>query len=315
MSAAKTERLVKLTMALLGSRRYMPKSEIFRRVEGYSGSQETMERMFERDKDELRALGIQIEVATQDPLFEDEPGYRIRPETYQMPQTFTPEELGAMTTAMSLLADSEISPITESILRRLNSLPDAPQGITGANDLPNNLLENGILDITKAMSKRTTIRFNYQKLDSDKAEVRRVNVMGLSAWRGEWYVLGEDLDRDDIRSFKLSRFTSNVEAISKPDFYDIPEDFDVRDYLLMFQTENYEVEILLRKGSGLPIRSRAKAIKEIDDEWDSITASFFDEATALREVLWQGKDCIVQSPESLRKLVVEAFRELAGWHD
>lgn len=78
MSSAKTERLVNLTMALLASRRYMQKSEIFRKVAGYTGSQETKERMFERDKDDLRAMGIQIDVASQDPLFEDEPGYRIQ---------------------------------------------------------------------------------------------------------------------------------------------------------------------------------------------------------------------------------------------
>ena len=58
MSSAKTERLINLTMALLASRRFMSKSEIFRRVAGYNGTQETKERMFERDKDDLRTLEI-----------------------------------------------------------------------------------------------------------------------------------------------------------------------------------------------------------------------------------------------------------------
>mgnify|MGYP003343356857 CR=1 FL=1 len=58
----------------MASRRFISKAEIFRRVSGYSGSQETKERMFERDKDDLRALGIEIEVGGHDPLFEDEPG-------------------------------------------------------------------------------------------------------------------------------------------------------------------------------------------------------------------------------------------------
>ena len=80
MSSEKTERLVNLTMALLASRRFMTKGEIFRKVEGYSGAQETKERMFERDKDELRSMGIDIEVGGLDPLFDDEAGYRISPE-------------------------------------------------------------------------------------------------------------------------------------------------------------------------------------------------------------------------------------------
>ena len=103
MSSEKTERLVNLTMALLASRRYMTKSEIFRRVEGYAGSQETKERMFERDKDELRSMGIEIDVGGLDPLFEDEAGYRIRPEKFQFPATqFSSRELGLISTALSL---------------------------------------------------------------------------------------------------------------------------------------------------------------------------------------------------------------------
>ncbi len=122
MSSAKTERLVNLTMALLATSRYMQKSEIFRKVAGYSGTQETKERMFERDKDDLRALGIEIEVASADPLFEDEPGYRIKPEAYQMPiKTFTPTEIGILSTALGLWLDSSLEDIALGAARRLNS--------------------------------------------------------------------------------------------------------------------------------------------------------------------------------------------------
>jgi len=74
MSAQKTERLINLTLALLATKKYLTKSEIFSTVAGYTGSPETMERMFERDKDELRELGIEIEVGGLDPLFEDDQG-------------------------------------------------------------------------------------------------------------------------------------------------------------------------------------------------------------------------------------------------
>ena len=80
----KSERLVNLTIALLATKRYLTKSEIFRTVEGYEGSPEAMERMFERDKDDLRSLGIAIELGSFDPLFEDEAGYRISPASYRL---------------------------------------------------------------------------------------------------------------------------------------------------------------------------------------------------------------------------------------
>ena len=38
--------------------------------------------MFERDKDDLRSLGVPIEVGSIDPFFEDEPGYRIRADAF-----------------------------------------------------------------------------------------------------------------------------------------------------------------------------------------------------------------------------------------
>ena len=80
----KIERLINLTIALLATKRYLTKSEIFRTVEGYEGSAETKERMFERDKDDLRTLGIEIEVGSFDPVFADEAGYRIHSEKYEL---------------------------------------------------------------------------------------------------------------------------------------------------------------------------------------------------------------------------------------
>ena len=73
----KSERLVNLTIALLATKRFLTKDEIFRSIEGYEGSPESKERMFERDKDDLRSLGIEIDVGGLDPLFNDEAGYRI----------------------------------------------------------------------------------------------------------------------------------------------------------------------------------------------------------------------------------------------
>src|SRR5215216_3662680 len=78
MTTRKTERILNLTICLLVSGRYLPKSRIREAVEGYHDlSDAAFERTFERDKDELRSLGVPIEVGSFDPLFDDEPGYRI----------------------------------------------------------------------------------------------------------------------------------------------------------------------------------------------------------------------------------------------
>ena len=67
----KTERLLNLVIALLGTKSFMKKSEILKEIPGYTGSIEARERMFERDKEDLRRVGIAIQVSSLDPLFDD----------------------------------------------------------------------------------------------------------------------------------------------------------------------------------------------------------------------------------------------------
>ena len=314
MSSAKTERLVNLTMALLGSKRFMSKSEIFRRVAGYSGSQETKERMFERDKDDLRTLGIDIEVASHDPFFEDEVGYRIRPEIFQIHEEFESTELGLISLALGLLNNEDFSETAKLLNLRLNSLsvtPEMPDAIP-APEIP--LSESGLAEILKALSERTTISFSYRKGEEVKAEVRRVNPLGVSAWRGGWYLVAEDLDRDDIRSFKLSRIESAIAKASKPEAYEIPKDFDIKDYLVMLKPWEYETKLRLRKTAGMNIRNRASLRTELDDEWESIKVNFADETHALRECLWLGDDVEVVAPEPLRDSVIKHLERLATLH-
>ena len=108
MSAEKTERLINLTLGLLSSKRFLTKNEIFKNIAGYSGSPETMERMFERDKEDLRSLGIIIDTGSNDTYFEDEVGYRIFPEKYYLDlPKLMPEEQILMSLAVNIFAGGE----------------------------------------------------------------------------------------------------------------------------------------------------------------------------------------------------------------
>ena len=80
----KSERLVNLTIALLATKRYLTKSEIFRTVEGYEGAPEAMERMFERDKDDLRELGVPIETVTVGHHEQPKSAYTIERDRYEL---------------------------------------------------------------------------------------------------------------------------------------------------------------------------------------------------------------------------------------
>lgn len=314
MSSAKTERLVNLTMALLGTKRFMTKSEIFRRVAGYSGSSETKERMFERDKDDLRTLGIEIEVASHDPLFEDEVGYRIRADLFQLREKFDSEELGLVSLSLGLIGGSEFGETTHSLTRRINSLAVSPITPEEFRLSEIDITEEGLTELLKALSERRSVTFQYRKEGTSKDEDRRVNPLGLSAWRGSWYLVGEDLDRDDVRVFKLSRISSRIDASGPSNAYVIPEDFSAKDYLVMLKPGEYSVAVKVRRALALNLRNFAETVTQLDDDWDLLKVNFKDREHALREILWMGPDAVVQEPAELRFALVESLKKLVASH-
>ncbi len=294
----------------------MTKSEIFRRVAGYSGEIDAKERMFERDKDDLRELGIEIEVGGHDPLFEDEPGYRIRTESYQFDsEDFSAEELGIITTALATWEGSSFAPTSRTVVRRLSSVgfdlndSDFPHATQIKID------EGRLLEISEAFARRITIEFEYQKSRFSEIEPRKVNVLGLCAWRSAWYFVAEDLAKDEVRVFKLNRITNGPKPASKPGAYEIPDDFSVSDYVAMYQEESYLTRLRVRSSAGAQIRRKKVAessLAQVAGDWDELSIEFGSIEEAEREILWLGEDAIVLEPIELRKRVIAALQQLGG---
>src|SRR5215469_16229447 len=85
MSKRKTERLLGLVVCLLSTRRYLTAEQVRAAVPGYPEQDDLFKRMFERDKEDLRELGVPLETGMNHP-FDDDPGYRIRQQAYQLPE-------------------------------------------------------------------------------------------------------------------------------------------------------------------------------------------------------------------------------------
>ncbi|MGN6130887.1 MAG: helix-turn-helix transcriptional regulator, partial [Nocardioidaceae bacterium] len=98
MTARKSERLLNLLITLLVARTYVSKERLRGVVEQYRDlGTEAFEKMFERDKEELRSLGIPVEVGYVDRAFEDEPGYRIERAAFELPEIdLAPEEAAVL---------------------------------------------------------------------------------------------------------------------------------------------------------------------------------------------------------------------------
>lgn len=300
MSDRKTERLINLTLALLATKRYLKKSEILASVLGYEGTQEAKERMFERDKDDLRSLGIEIEVGDLDVFFEDEPGYRIPQKTYELNvPDLTGRELAILSIAANFWNDSIFGPNAQSGIRKLQSL-----GIPATMDFefrmkylfenPTNLLEQ----LTKAISQRSRITFSY---DSGSLKSRNLEPYRIVFWNGYWYLIGMDLDRSAIRLFKLSRFIGDITISKKKNEFDISQDFQVTDHLPKIDFEIVQnATIKIRKEAGVLLRNRGTFIKD-DGEFDIYQINFENEAAFLREAIWHGTNVEVLEPVELRQ--------------
>ena len=298
MSDRKTERLINLTLALLATKRYLKKSEILANVQGYEGTQEAKERMFERDKDDLRSLGIEIEVGDLDIFFEDEPGYRIPQKSYELNvPNLTSRELALLSIASTFWNDSILAPNAQSGIRKLRSLGipatlDFEFRMKYRFDNPSQSLE----EIAKAILQKSEISFAY---DSSSLKTRHLQPYRIVFWNGFWYLIGMDLDRKAIRLFKISRFLGGVEMSKKKNQFEIPQDFDVSEYLPKNDISiihNAKVEI--KKDSAILLRERGKLLSQGED-FDTYEINFEYERIFLREIIWHGSNVRIIEPANL----------------
>lgn len=298
MSSQKTERLINLTLALLASKRYLSKAEILRNIPGYEGSPETKERMFERDKDDLRSLGIQIDVNNFDPLFEDEQGYLIKSDSFQFAENeFTKEELLLLTMAANLWHDSAVEIDSQNALLKIQSL---------SGPVENDMTTTPTLRITEdwqllvsiftAVQNKQILEFSY------RGKKRQVNPYGLYSSNGFWYLIAFEINV--IKSFKLVRIEGEVDLIGEKDAFEKPDNFNVGNFL---KEESNSVSLVsklqVKKGAALSLRNKF-TVKDLDSEWDLMDIPYTNEQDLLEMVLWHGTDLKLIEPAALRQLLV-----------
>ena len=306
----KSERLVNLTIALLATKRYLTKSEIFRTVEGYEGAPEAMERMFERDKDDLRSLGISIELGTFDPIFEDEAGYRITPSSYQLNLgELDGIDIALLSLAASAWSGAALERESTSALIKLASLgiDSDSEALSLLTPQVNGTDQNFAL-ITDAIVRRSDIEFEYVSSDLSK-QVRKISPYSLRGKSGSWYLVGLDREKSAARTFRLDRIVSEVSVSKKVNSYEIPDALPEQD-----TSEFTEQAILrIRKSRGHQLRSLSTLI-DAGEEWDEITLPILDLSWLVRTILWHRDDVIALQPTALRTRVINSLKELSSLH-
>src|ERR1700735_1454692 len=214
MSRRKTERLLSLVVCLLSARRYLTAAQIRDAVPGYPESLEAFKRMFERDKDELRELGIPLETGINAGS-EEESVYRISRQAYELPEIrLEPDEAAVLGLAARVWRRAELAGAAEGALRKLRAAGIEAEDMSQPGIEPR--LQTGEAafgPLWQAVRDGRPVSFGYLAAGRSAPQQRRLEPWGVVNRRGRWYVVGLDLDRGEQRVFRLSRIAGPVSFI------------------------------------------------------------------------------------------------------
>lgn len=222
------ERLLNLVIALVHTPGRMTKEQIRRTVAGYgdAATDDSFERMFERDKDTLRELGIPVTTVTS-AGHGDDIGYRIDQDAYALPPLeLTPAEMGALSLAAEFWQDRSVLADTSRALTKLRAV--GAGGGAGASDLAAGLAPRvrpggeAFRPLLDAVQARQRVRFTYRAANTGEVRERLVEPWRLVARRGGWFLVGRDVDRGAPRSFRLSRIEGRVRTAGAAGAFDAP---------------------------------------------------------------------------------------------
>jgi len=316
------ERLFSLVLALLATERGLTKHEILSTVTGYAARYATerdhgnLERQFERDKEELRDLGVPLETF-------DSPGaendtkhqrYRIPADRYQLPDEvrFTPDQYALLGLAAQVWREGSLSQDSRRALTKLRSLGVALDAAVIGVAPTIRTRDAAHEPLTLAIDRGQQVTFRYLKPGLTTAELRRVSPLALVHHEGRWHLHAHDDTVDAPRTFLLRRIVGQVTVsgpastratAGEPDraLAELREIWS-RTVAVVRPRPGSEADVVLRNRSGTHDRGDALEVHTTDLD---ILA---DELAAF------GADIVVREPESLRDAVRERWSRIADAH-
>jgi proteasome accessory factor B len=328
VATAKAERLLNLVIALVNAPRFRTATWIRERVAGYGDAptEEAFFRTFERDKTELRDMGIPLVTSDVEGGDEGQLGYRIPPGEFALPPvSFTPTETAALGLASRLWETTALAAAGSGALRKIrDATPDRPENAgdrTAAGLLQPRVrtADPSFSPLYAAVQARRAVTFDYRKHPRADAEQRTVAPWGLVSYRGRWYLVGFDTDRQDRRTFRLSRIAGTVRTVGRAGAVTVPPGLD----LLQMDRGSDDVPVerfatlLLRTGRGDGLRRLARQVDAAelgwladagtDDGWDRVRIPLGHLWDSARSIAANGPDVIVEDPPDLRDAVIRVL--------
>ncbi len=319
----KSERLLNLVILLLVARNYTTKEQIRSLMEPYrASSDEAFDRMFERDKDDLRALGIPLETGFVDKFFEDEQGYRIKRDAFELPSIdFTADEVAVLGLAARVWRHAGLAAATSDALVKLKAAGLSFDREQLEQVQPTLAAEEPAFEaMWQATVHRTPIVFDYSRAGQRDATTRHLEPWGVVTAQGRWYVAGLDTDKQEPRMFRLSRIVSAVTATGPAGSFTVPEGTDLRSLsqtLAPLRPDRSAV-VLARSGAANGLRRRAEVQAgdvtgpDGTSGWDRLEVPYVSEIDFAGELLGYADAVVVESPDGLRSSVRERLSALVG---
>lgn len=213
-AAGRAERLMCLLLLIKSrGRRGMTRGELHEQLLDYAkcASEDAFERMLERDKADLRDMGVVLDVVQRDAYHEDQSAYVLGNGTMlSMPVRFDADELAVLGMAAEAWDRGTWSAIAHGALRKLEVFTDVyPTEPTARISLRT---DAHLEPIRAAIRGRHAVAFAYRRPGDTEAATRHVEPWGLLYRQGGWYCVGHDLDRDAARVFRTSRIAGSIAA-------------------------------------------------------------------------------------------------------
>lgn len=321
------ERLFSLVLALLATDVGLTKQQIFATVRGYEpdsnggANVESLERKFERDKTDLRDLGIPLETfdSPEAPGDNQLMRYRIPRDEYVFPKdlTFSPAEIALLNLAGDVWREGTVSTASQRALTKIRGFdiePDAP--ILGY--VPRLRTRELVFDaLNDAIEERARVRFEYLKAGAAAAEERDVTPFALGLVEGRWHVLGWDHVRGEERTFLLSRIHGRITAVSGEPA-SIPSDAGERLVAgLRAVAEQNPAELLVRSGSvtAASLLNRVGSTRLAQEgDWQRVRVHVLDEVEFAHELAGCGPEVRVVTPATLDERVRALLHSVLDAH-
>ena len=323
VSRTRTERLVNLVICLLSTRRFLTAAQIAATVPGYEHDpedprdHEAFQRKFERDKAELRELGVPLETGTAS-VFDQEPGYRIAHREYALPDILLePDEAAAVGIAARLWQHAGLAAAASSGLAKLRAagVEVDPQATLGVE--PVVTVDPSFGPLTSAARERRAVTFSYRVPELDDPSTRRLEPWGVVCWQGRWYVVGHDRDRDATRCFRLSRIVGNVRATGRPAAFTPPVGVDLISHVAQWSgpvAHTGRATVTARPGKAAGLRRWATETVPGPDG-DRLTIPYADAERLAAQLVGYGADVRADGPPEVREAVIQRLKEVVARHD